>query len=113
PRVKYWVRPNIENRIQEGSIPCYFNSHVTAITPTHIEVNTRQGNRSLRNDIVLAMTGYQPDFPFLRSSGVLLTDDEKLQPFYNPDTHESTVPGLYLAGVICGGMCTNKFFIEN
>lgn len=112
-RVKYWIKPNIENRIKEGSIPCYFNSHVTSITPTHIEIETREGHLKLENDFVLAMTGYQPDIPFLKNAGIEWNDKPETEPIYNPDTHESSVPGLYLAGVVCGGMCTNKFFIEN
>lgn len=113
PRVKYWLKPNIENRIKEGSIPCYFNSEISAITPTHIEVDTRNGHVKLENDFVLAMTGYQPDFPFLKSAGITWEDKEEPELIYNLSTHESVVPGLYLAGVVCGGMCTNKFFIEN
>jgi thioredoxin reductase (NADPH) len=112
-RVKYWIKPNIENRIKEGSIKAYFNSAVKAITGHTIEIQTPDGQVSIPNDFVLAMTGYQPDFTFLQKIGIQLTDSAEPELVYNPDTHESSVPGLYVAGVVCGGICTNKFFIEN
>ncbi len=112
-KVKYWIKPNIENRIKEGSIPCYFNSQVTHIFPDRIVVKTPEGMIELENDFVLAMTGYQPDFSRLKKWGIQLTDSQPPELVYNPETHESSVPGLYVAGVVCGGMCTNKFFIEN
>jgi len=112
-RVKYWVRPDIINRIEEGSITAYYNSTVTEITPQEISINGPKGTITLENDFVLALTGYKPNFEFLQKLGVTLSNDEKCLPQYNPDTMESNVAGLYLAGVICGGMETHKWFIEN
>lgn len=112
-RVKYWIKPNIENRIREGSIKAYFNSTVTEIRETEIVVDTPEGMITLPNDFVLAMTGYKPDFGFLESIGIECEPDGEKQLRYHPETHESTVPGVYVAGVVCGGMQTNKFFIEN
>jgi thioredoxin reductase (NADPH) len=112
-RVKYWIKPNIENRIKEGSIKAFFNSHVTRITENTIGVNTTDGLVSLPNDYVLAMTGYQPDFKFLKQAGITFTDDEEPELVYDPLTHETNVQGLYVAGVVCGGLRTNKWLIEN
>lgn len=111
--VKYWVRPDIENRIKESSIKAYFNSQITRITETTVELKTLQGDIVLENDFVLAMTGYQPPFDFLRESGIEFHDDVFHTPVYNDETMETNVPGLYLAGVVCGGLKTNKWFIEN
>ncbi|MHA4847574.1 YpdA family putative bacillithiol disulfide reductase [Flavitalea antarctica] len=112
-RVKYWVRPDILNRIKEGSIKAYFHSRITRITETTVEVNTPEGDIVIDNDYVIAMTGYKPNFAFLRESGIKLSDDDIMCPTYNPETMESSVPGLYLAGVVCGGMNTHVWFIEN
>jgi thioredoxin reductase (NADPH) len=112
-RVKYWVRPDIINRIKEGSIKAYFNSRITRVTETTVEVNTPDGDIVIDNDYVIAMTGYKPNFAFLRESGIKLSDDDIMCPTYNPETMESSVPGLYLAGVVCGGMNTHVWFIEN
>lgn len=112
-RVKYWIKPNIENRIKEGSIKAYFESKVTAITPDTIEIDTPEGPVSIPNDFVMAMTGYQPNFDWLQKIGIELTHQPDTELNYNPDSHETNVTGLYVAGVVCGGMCTNKFFIEN
>jgi thioredoxin reductase (NADPH) len=112
-RVKYWARPDIVNRIREGSIRAFFNSELRAIRPDSVDVQTPEGLVTLDNDFVIAATGYQPDFEFLKKAGIDLSKDEKLHPVYNPDTQESNVPGLYLAGVICGGMDTHVWFIEN
>ncbi len=112
PSVKYWVKPDIENRIKEGSIKAYFHSQVAAIHPNEIDVQTPDGLITLPNDFVLAMTGYRPDFRLLQMAGVALQGD-KHAPVYNPDTHESNARGVYVAGVVCGGMETNKWFIEN
>ncbi|MDZ4747560.1 MAG: YpdA family putative bacillithiol disulfide reductase [Saprospiraceae bacterium] len=112
-RVKYWIKPNIENRIKEGSIKAHFNSHVTSITEETIEVITPEGPISVPNDFVMAMTGYQPNFAWLEKIGIQLTHQPDTELVYNTETHETTIPGLYVAGVVCGGMCTNKFFIEN
>lgn len=111
--VKYWVRPDIENRIKEGSIKAYFSSTVTKITPSAIEIKTPEGSVTLDNDFVLAMTGYQPPFEFMRSIGIEFKQDDFHTPVYNEATMESNVPNLYLAGVVIGGLQTNKWFIEN
>jgi thioredoxin reductase (NADPH) len=111
--VKYWVKPDIENRIKEGSIKAYFNSEVIRITPNAIEIATPLGNQTLENDFVLAMTGYQPPFEFMKSMGITFQQDEYHTPVYDEETMESNVAGLYLAGVVCGGLKTNKWFIEN
>lgn len=111
--VKYWVRPDLVNRIEEGSIKSYFKSQVTAIRESEVDIITPQGPKTLANDFVLAMTGYQPDFTFLKSVGVEIGTDEFKTPEYAPETMETNVKGVYLAGVICGGLKTNKWFIEN
>lgn len=111
--VKYWVRPDIENRIREGSIACYFHSHVRAITPDAVEIQTQEGIKSIPNDFVMAMTGYQPPFELMESLGILFHDDADHTPVYDESTMETNVPNLYLAGVVCGGLKTNKWFIEN
>ncbi len=113
PSVKYWVRPDMVNRIEEGSIKAYFESSITEIREYEIDVTTPDGNITLENDFVLAMTGYQPDFSLLESMGIIIGDDEFHTPSYTPETMETNVPGIYLAGVICGGLKTNKWFIEN
>ncbi|PCE63402.1 YpdA family putative bacillithiol disulfide reductase [Sediminicola luteus] len=113
PRVKYWVRPDIINRIEEGSIAAYYNSTIREITPDKIQVSGPDGTHILENDYVLAMTGYRPNFTFLEKLGITLSEDEKRLPQYDPETMETNVSGLYLAGVICGGMETHKWFIEN
>jgi thioredoxin reductase (NADPH) len=109
--VKYWVKPDIENRIKDGEIKAYFNSEVTSITESEVEIKTPEGNVIIENDFVLAMTGYQPNFALLKKLGVKL--DENHSPIHNPETMESSTKGLYLAGVVCGGMDTHKWFIEN
>lgn len=111
--VKYWVRPDIENRIKEGSIKAYFNSEIVKIEPHSVEIKTPDGALHLENDFVLAMTGYQPPFDFMKSLGVQFQSDEFHTPVYNDQTMESSVSNLYLAGVVCGGLKTNKWFIEN
>jgi thioredoxin reductase (NADPH) len=112
-RVKYWVKPDIENRIKEDSIKAYFNSAIKEIRDNAVDIETPEGPVTLENDWVIAMTGYQPDLPFLRKIGVELCDDETCKPNYNEETHESNQKNIYLAGVICGGMNTNRLFIEN
>ncbi|MBY0434722.1 MAG: YpdA family putative bacillithiol disulfide reductase [Cyclobacteriaceae bacterium] len=111
--VKYWVRPDIENRIKEGSIKAFFNSHIKSITPRAVTFATPEGEMTIENDYVLAMTGYQPPFQFMSACGITFQDDPDHTPVYNEQTMESNVPGLYLAGVVCGGLKTNKWFIEN
>ena len=112
-RVKYWVKPDIENRIKEGSIKAYFNSNIQSITKDEVVIQTPDGIITLANDFVLALTGYKPSFGLLKQLGVQLSADEKLYPTYNADTMETNQPGIYLAGVVVGGMDTHKWFIEN
>ena len=112
-RVKYWARPDIVNRIKEGSIQAYFESQLVEIRPFDVDIQTPEGKATIPNDFVIAATGYQPNFDLLRKLGVSLSDDGILQPNYNPETQESNVPGLFLAGVVCGGMNTHVWFIEN
>jgi len=113
-RVKYWVRPDVINRIKEGSIKAYFNSTIQEITSDSITIVSKEGGiQELKNNFVLALTGYQPNFEFLEKLGVTLSADVKRIPQYNPETMESNIKGLYLAGVVCGGMETHKWFIEN
>ena len=111
--VKYWVKPDVENRINEGSIKSYFNSNIKKIDDKSLTISTPEGELVIENDFVLAMTGYQPDFSFLKRIGIEIGEDEYTTPFHNPDTMETNVDGVYLAGVICGGLKTNKRFIEN
>jgi thioredoxin reductase (NADPH) len=111
--VKYWVRPDIENRIKEGEIKAYFNSEVTSIGENEVSIRTPEGELQIKNDFVIAMTGYQPDFAMLQKLGVKLADPQSSLPVYNPESMETNLPGLYLAGVVCGGMDTHKWFIEN
>lgn len=111
--VKYWVKPDIENRIKEGSIKAFFNSTVEEIKEEEIIINSPDGIKSIPNDFVFAMTGYHPDYDFLSKAGIRFTSDENKVPIFNPDTFETNVERLFLAGVVCGGMETNKWFIEN
>lgn len=111
-RVKYWVKPDIENRIAEGSIKAYFHSSIIEITQDAVHINTPDGPVSIENDFVLALTGYRPDLEFLQRAGINISGDNCL-PEYNQETMETNVKGLYLAGVVCGGLETHKWFIEN
>ena len=111
--VKYWVKPDIENRIKEGSISAFFNSEITNIGPKEVKIDTPEGERKLENDFVLALTGYQPNLDFLEKIGISVNHKEHKKPIYNPNTMETNVEGVYLAGVICGGMKTSEWFIEN
>jgi len=113
PSVKYWVKPDIENRIKNSEIAAYFNTSIGEITPETILLNTPQGEVRMKNDFVLAMTGYHPDFGFLRALGVELSNERSLKPVVDTHTLESNVAGIYLAGVIIAGMNTNEIFIEN
>jgi thioredoxin reductase (NADPH) len=112
-RVKYWVRPDIVNRIEEGSIKAYFNSSLIAIREKEVDIQTPEGKITIPNDYVLLMTGYQPDFAFLEKLGIELSADEKRYPSYNKESMESNRRNIYLAGVVCGGMDTHIWFIEN
>ena len=113
-RVKYWVRPDIINRIKEGSIKAYFNAELTEVEKDQVKFIDKDGQiQSLENDFVLALTGYRPNFEFLKSLGIKLSEDQLSIPEYNQQTMKTNVDGIYLAGVICGGMETHKWFIEN
>jgi thioredoxin reductase (NADPH) len=111
--VKYWVKPDIENRIRDGEIRAYFESELVSVSEREVELLTPHGILNLENDFVLAMTGYLPDFDFLTRLGVRIGDDPMKTPAHDPETMETNVPGVYLAGVVCGGLQTNKWFIEN
>ena len=111
-RVKYWIKPNIENRIKSGEISAYFNSRLVAIHPHSVEIESPEGRKTIKNDFVFAMTGYRPDLEFLESLGIRL-EPESQKPRINPETLESDRPGVFLAGVIVAGMHTNEIFIEN
>ncbi len=110
--VKYWIKPDIENRIKNGEIQALFHTRVVEITPDTVVVETPAGRQVLRNDFVFAMTGYRPDFSFLESMGVQFDGPDRL-PMCDPETLESNVQGIYLAGVIVAGSRTNEIFIEN
>lgn len=112
-RLKYWVKPDIENRIEEGSIRAYFQSNLKEITPNSVVIDTPKGEITLENETVLALTGYHPNFNLLAEAGITFSTDGIKTPTYNPQTMESNVEGLYLAGVVSGGMLTNVWFIEN
>lgn len=111
-KVKYWIKPNIENRIKSGEIRAYFHTRVVEILPGCVRLQTPEGPVSLKNDFVFAMTGYRPDFEFLEAQGVRL-DKASGRPVVNAETYESERAGLYLAGVIVAGVHTNEIFIEN
>jgi thioredoxin reductase (NADPH) len=111
--IKYWIRPDLENRIKEGSITALFESTVVEVRETSIVLQTPDGRRELSNDFVLAMTGYRPDFSFLERLGVTFADDGFRTPVFDETTFETARPGLYVAGTVCGGMKTNRWFIEN
>jgi thioredoxin reductase (NADPH) len=112
PHVKYWIKPDIENRIKNGEIKAHFESKVVEITPDAVVLETPEGSLTLKNDFVFAMTGYHPDFSFLESLGVRFEGEDRL-PVCDPVTLESNVAGIYLAGVIVAGSRTNEIFIEN
>src|SRR5664279_3195728 len=111
--VKYWIKPDIENRIKAGQVKAYFNSTVKEIAADHVVLHTPDGDVTLPNDWVFALTGYHPDFEFICSLGCRLRGDDDKKPVVNPKTLESSVPGIYLAGVIVAGMRTSEIFIEN
>ena len=112
PKIKYWILPDISNRIKNGEIRAYLDTTVTHIEEDALHLQTPEGSVTIPNDFVLAMTGYQPDVDFLASLGIVF-DTETRKPRTNPDTLESDRPGVYLAGVIVAGMHTNEIFIEN
>ena len=110
--VKYWIKPNIENRIKNGEIPAYFNSTVAEIREDSVRLHTPKGEVTLKNDFVFAMTGYRPDTKFLDAHGIHF-DPASGRPYTDPETLESDRKGMYLAGVLVAGMHTNEIFIEN
>lgn len=112
-KVKYWILPNIKNRIQEGSITAHFNSELIEIQEKHVLIKTPKETLQLENDYVLAMTGYRPDYALFSKLKIKVEDDENKTPIYNPLNYESNLPGVYLSGVILGGLQTSKYFIEN
>ena len=111
--VKYWIKPDLLNRIAEGSIDAYFNTTVAEIRRDSVTVNTPNGSLDIPTDWVLAMTGYRPDYPMLREFGISIEDDSFLTPSHDSDSFETNRPGVYLAGTVCGGLRTGKWFIEN
>ena len=111
--IKYWVRPDIVNRIESGEIKAYYESEITEVKEKSIIIKSPSGIKEIDNDFVLAMTGYQPNYDILQKLGVDINADEFKTPEYNEETMETNVSGVYLAGVICGGLKTNKWFIEN
>tara|TARA_X000000950_G_scaffold41237_2_gene45040 strand:- start:3130 stop:4092 length:963 start_codon:yes stop_codon:yes gene_type:complete len=111
--VKYWSRPDINNRIEEGSIKAYFNTEIEKITLDKVRFQTAEKTLTIENDFVLAMTGYKPNFELLESLGVEFEKDEYKTPVYDPSSMQSNQTSVYLAGVVCGGLKTNKWFIEN
>jgi thioredoxin reductase (NADPH) len=112
-RVKYWIRPDALGRIEEGNIKVHYNTIVKEIREKHLVLENEEGEFTLENDYVLALTGYTPNTDFLEKMGIQLSADTMKIPSYNPDTMETNVKGLFLAGVICGGLETSKWFIEN
>ncbi|MEN5088986.1 YpdA family putative bacillithiol disulfide reductase [Sphingobacterium faecium] len=113
PRVKYWVKPDIENRIAAGEIRVLYNSTLSKVTQSHAYIHTPDTEVVLENDFVLALTGYQPNFKFLKSVGIHIGEESPCIPEHDPTTMETNVKGLYLAGVVCGGLNTHLWFIEN
>lgn len=111
PSIKYWVKPDIENRIHENSIKAYFSSEVLEIKEKSVLIKTPEGEIEIENDFVFAMTGYHPDYKFLKMIGIKL--DENNTPEFNRQTYETNLKGVYLAGVVCSGKNTDKYFIEN
>ena len=112
--VKYWIKPDIENRIKAGEVKAFFNSTVSEIGEDFVQIRTPEGDQRLKNDFVFALTGYHPDFDFLRAIGVQFSNNgEEMRPVCNPETLESNVAGVYLAGVIVAGSQTGEIFIEN
>lgn len=111
--VKYWVKPDIENRLKNNEITGYFNTEVKEILPDKVILKTPNGTKEIANDFVLAMTGYQPNFELMNNFGIELTEDEDRMPVYNDKSLETNRKGVYVAGVVCGGMDTSSLFIEN
>lgn len=113
PRVKYWVRPDILNRIAEGTIDVHYESSLKEIRANEVDIQTKEGLLTIPNDFVLALTGYRPNFELLQRFNIAIQEEFPMIPEHNPDTMETNVEGLYLAGVVCGGLNTHLWFIEN
>ncbi len=113
PKVKYWIRPNIENRIKNGEITAHFNTTVKEIRECEVVLNTPEGELTLENDFVLAMTGYKPNYELFEALGLPISDDEDKKPIHDLETLETSLPNVYVAGVINAGLQTSKLFIEN
>ena len=111
--VKYWVKPDIDNRIKEGSIKAYFNSNLTEIREKEVDIETPESIITIENDFVFAMTGYHPDYELLKKTGVKINEQNDMTPEFNTETFETNEKGIYLAGVVCCGLDTGKWFIEN
>ncbi len=111
-KVKYWIKPNIENRIKSREVRAFFKTSVVRIEPTGVVLNTPEGEQTVKNDFLFAMTGYRPDTEFLEQHGIKF-DTKTMRPYTHPDTLESDRKGMYLAGVLVAGMHTNEIFIEN
>lgn len=111
--IKYWLKPDLQNRIAEGSIACYYHTAITEIREDEVDLQTPEGRVSLPNDWVLAMTGYKPDYSFLTAIGIFPEDDENRTPRHDRLTFETDRGGIYLAGTVCGGLKTSTWFIEN
>src|SRR4051812_31579543 len=112
-KIKYWIKPDLENRIKEGSIAAFFNAALQEVRPETLLLNTADGAREIANQWVLAMTGYHPDFDVLHRFGVTFANDAWRTPVYDETTFETARPGLYIAGTVCGGYQTGRWFIEN
>lgn len=111
--VKYWIRPNIVNRIKSGEITGFYNTSVQEITPNSIVLKTPEGRQEIENDFVFAMIGYHPNYQFLEKIGINCETDPFRTPDFKEDSHMTNIEGLYVAGVVCGGGNTSRFFIEN
>jgi len=112
-RIKYWIKPDLENRIKEGSIKAFFGASVQEIRDATVVVQNAGGIHEIANDWVLAMTGYHPDFSFLERIGIALADDRNRTPIFDERTFETNRSGVYIAGTVCGGYDTSRWFIEN
>lgn len=112
-RVKYWARPDIVNRIEEGSIRAFYSAQIKEIKEQSVVIATQNGEVEVANDWVIALTGYQPNLPFLEKMGIQLAEDALKKPTFDEQTMETNLPNVFLAGVVCGGMETHRLFIEN
>ena len=111
--VKYWIKPDLENRIKDGSIVAHFNTTINEITESAVVVESPRGPETIAAEWVLAMTGYRPDYNWLAEIGIEVDDTPELVPVHDPDSFETNRAGIYLAGTVCGGLNTGRWFIEN